>query len=83
MTISRRAFLTRFLPSLAPLAMEQPSPQPQSPIEADLPDEQFKLMTAVILDVLIQAQSHHEKRLRRLEWLSPGPDLYTNKKGNT
>lgn len=77
--ISRRR-LPAFLLAAA-LQPYFPTPQPASPPEV-MDDAQFQLLAAIILDVHTQSLFNHESRLRRLEWLTPGIDLYQEEEGD-
>jgi hypothetical protein len=48
----------------------------------DLSDADFQLYTVVLLDVLLQSNAHLWEEVRRLQWLSPGLDVYRDEEGD-
>lgn len=84
---SRRTFLTRFLPALAPLGLEQPYPPYSQPPAPDndpmaLTEEAWRMNIIGIVALHWYMLKSQGMEIRRLKWLTPGPNLYRNKKGN-
>jgi hypothetical protein len=49
----------------------------------ELSDSEFRLYASLLFDILLQSNFNLWEEVRRLQWLSPGPDLYTNEEGDT
>jgi hypothetical protein len=85
-TISRRRFLTGFPPALSAPGLEQPYP-PYTPVPEDNPmalsEEAWRMNIIGIVALHWYMLKNQGMEIRRLKWLMPGPELYTNKEGDT
>jgi hypothetical protein len=48
----------------------------------ELSEADFQLYTVVLLDVLLQSNANLWEEVRRLQWLTPGLDLYRDEEGD-
>jgi hypothetical protein len=84
--ISRRKFLASLLHSRPQPANEaewvQVLRQVEPPATVPLSEEEFRHLASVLLSVHTNGLLNLNNRMRRVEWLVPGVDLYRDEEGD-